>query len=80
MSLTRDELVTFLENDLGLEIGDLEGSTPLFSSGVIDSFMLVTLMGFVEKRGGFRIAPSDVTLANLDTIDRILGFSQRMAK
>jgi acyl carrier protein len=78
MPLTRDKLVEFLETELGLEVSGLQDSTLLFSSGIIDSFMMVSLMTFMEKQGGFRIAPTDVNLANLDSIERILAFSTRM--
>jgi acyl carrier protein len=77
MAVTREKLIEFMEAELGLEVDDLQDSTLLFSSGLIDSFMIVSLMGFIEKQGGFRINPSEVTLANLDSIERILAFSQR---
>jgi acyl carrier protein len=79
MALTRDGLLAFLKGELKLEPGSFDDAAPLFSSGVIDSFMLVSLMGYVEKQGGFRIAPGDVTLDNLDTVERILAFSSRMS-
>jgi acyl carrier protein len=79
MALTRDGLMAFLKNDLKLDTAEIGDASPLFSSGVIDSFMLVSLMGYVEKQGGFRIAPGDVTLDNLDTVARILAFAGRMS-
>ena len=64
----------------GLATGSFDGSTPLFSSGMLDSFTMVDLIMFIEKSAGVRLDPSDVTLDNLDTIDRILAFvGQRKA-
>jgi acyl carrier protein len=77
MPLDRSTLVAFLADELKLEMGEIEDKTPLFSSGIIDSFMLVSMMQFVEKQGGFRIPPGDVTLDNLDTIERILAYAGR---
>lgn len=77
--ITRETLVDFLEGELGVDIDDVSDDEPLFSSGIVDSFALVTLMMHLESAGGFRINPADVTLDNLDTIDRILGYCQRIS-
>lgn len=77
MSLTKEALIEFLEFDLGVEVSDIDEETKLFSGGIIDSFALVTMMTFIEKEASIRIAPSDVTLENLDTIDYILGYVER---
>jgi acyl carrier protein len=75
--LTTDALLTFLEDDLGIDIQDIDADTPLFSSQLVDSFALVTLMMFVEREAGIRIAPADVSLDNMDTIGRMLAFAER---
>ena len=49
----------------------------MFSSGLIDSFSLVTLMSFIENAGEVSIDPSDVTLDNFDSIERIIQFISR---
>ena len=77
--IDRSVLVDFLENDLGADLSDIKDDSALFSSGIIDSFALVTLMMHLEREGGFRINPGDVTLDNLDTIERILAFSSRLS-
>jgi acyl carrier protein len=77
VSLSVDTLIDYLKTDLAIEIGDLNPDTPLFSSGIIDSFALVSLMMFVESEGGIRIPPSDVTLTNLDSISRIQDYVRR---
>ena len=79
MALTREKLLQFMDSELGLDVSAIEDDTLLFSTGMIDSFMLVSLMTYIEGQGGFRIAPGDVTLDNLDSIERVMGFSQRMA-
>lgn len=58
----------------GLANGSFDRSTPLFSSGMLDSFTMVDLIMFIERSAGVRLDPSDVTLDNLDTIERILAF------
>lgn len=79
MSITKDDLLEFLEVEVGIEPSEVENDTALFSSGLVDSFALVTLMLHLEKLGDFRINPTDVTLDNLDTVDRILKYVNSIA-
>ena len=67
----------FLEDELGIDTSEISNETALFSAGIVDSFALVNLMMFLETEGGFRINPVDVNLDNLDSIDRIVAFSDR---
>jgi acyl carrier protein len=76
--LTHDGISAFLEEDLGVDIEDIDTDTPLFSSQLIDSFALVTLMMFIEREAGIRIAPADVNLDNMDTIGRMLAYVARV--
>ncbi len=76
--LTADGLLAFLEDDLGVDIQDVDEGTPLFSSQLVDSFALVTLMMFLEREAGIRIAPADVNLDNMDTIGRMLAYANRV--
>lgn len=78
--ISQDELLEFFEDDLGVDIDGIEPETLIFSTGIIDSFALVTLMTFLEKTGGFRINPADVNLDNMDSIARILDYSRRAAQ
>lgn len=76
--IDKDLLLEFLDDELGVDLDEIEADTALFSSGIVDSFALVTLMMHLEKIGGFRINPSDVTLENLDSINSILAFVRRV--
>lgn len=73
------DLFAFLETDLGVDTDGLTVDTPLFSSQIVDSFALVTLMTFLEREAGIRIAPADVNLDNMDTIGRMLAYVARVA-
>lgn len=76
--VTTESLLAFLEEDLGVEIEQIDPDTPLFSSQLVDSFALVTLMMFLEREAGIRIAPTDVNLDNMDTIGRMLAYVDRV--
>lgn len=71
------KILGFLEEDLGVDVSTVVTDTPLFSSGILDSFSLVNLMMFLENEGSFRIKSMDVNLENLDSIDRIIAFVNR---
>ena len=72
--LNKNNITAFLVSQLGVDAGGISDDTPLFSSGLVDSFSLVRLMVFLETEGQFRINPTDVSLDNMDSISRILRF------
>ena len=79
MSLNSDAILEFLSNELGIETDEIAPDTFLFSSGIIDSFGLVTLMTFLEGACKMRIKPTDVNLDNFDSVSRIMDYVQRSA-
>ena len=75
MALTFENLSRFLAEELAVDIREIDRDTPLFSSGLIDSFSLISLMGYLEKEGDFLIEPADIELKNFDTLGRILAYA-----
>jgi acyl carrier protein len=78
--VTEELLLRFLGDDLSIDTTGVTPAEPLFSSGIVDSFALITLMTFLESQCGFRIGPMEVTLDNFDSIERIMRFADRKAK
>lgn len=75
---TSDAVAAWLVAEAGLA-GDPPGpQTPLFSDGRLDSLLLIDLIGWIEGQTGARIAWHEVTLDNLDTIDRICAFAAQL--
>ena len=74
MTLTQDALLDYLEQKHAVPSASVEASTALFSDGHLDSFSMVDLILFIEENTGISVSPGDVTLDNLDSIDRILRF------
>jgi len=74
MALSKDGLLQFMENKLGVDTSQVDADTPLFSSGIIDSTGMVELIVFVESIAEIKFSPDDITLDNLDSIGRILNF------
>jgi acyl carrier protein len=69
-----ESLRAYLGDRMGLDTSTLADDTPLFSSNLLDSFSMVDLIMFIEKESGVRLNPTDVSLDNLDSIERILTF------
>jgi acyl carrier protein len=78
--ITEELLLRFLGDDLNIDTADITADKLLFSSGIVDSFALITLMTFLESQCGFRIGPMEVTLDNFDSIERIRRFAERKAQ
>jgi len=74
MALSKERLLQFVEDRLGVDTAELDADTPLFSSGMIDSASMVDLIVFLESEGYVKFAPDDITLDHLDSIGRILDF------
>lgn len=77
-SLTAEEIIGFLDAELGVDTADLTVDSPLFSSALVDSFSLVELVAFLEERCSFRMPAMDVNLDNLDTVGRIVAYAGRL--
>jgi len=78
-AMTRDGLMDFMTDRMGLDPEGVEDDTPLFSSGILDSFSMVDLIMHVEEHTGRRMSAGEVSLDNLDTLSGILGYVRREA-
>lgn len=58
----------YLEEGSDQEIQD---TTPLITGGIVDSFSMVSLKRFLEKRYGIKIPDEDATPDAFDTIESI---------
>ena len=56
------------------ESGPIMDSTPLLSSGIIDSISALQLVEFLEKTFGFEFQAHEVDQDNLDSLARIEEF------
>ena len=80
MEITEQGILDFLDQELAIDIEGISLEDPLFSTGVIDSFALVSLMMYLESGTGMRISPTDVNLANFDSVSRILAYVERLSQ
>jgi D-alanine--poly(phosphoribitol) ligase subunit 2 len=60
----------YLEEDSEEEIDE---STPLISSGIVDSFSMVSLKTFLEKKFAIKIPDEKATTDAFDTVNSIMN-------
>jgi len=66
-----------------LEEGDdreITETTRLITGGIVDSFSMVSLKRFLEKKYTIRIPDADATPDAFDTVQSIVGLVQRFQK
>jgi acyl carrier protein/D-alanine--poly(phosphoribitol) ligase subunit 2 len=61
----------YLDEDDEEEI-DLDENTPLISSGIVDSFSMVSLKTFIEKKYSIKLSDEEATTEAFDTVGRIV--------
>jgi len=59
---------------------EITETTPLISSGIVDSFSMVSLLRFLEKKYGIHIPDADATPEAFDSVERIAGVVRRFQK
>ena len=59
---------------------DLDETTPLISSGIVDSFSMVSLKRFLEKKYDITIPDADASTEAFDTVASIIEIVNRHKK
>lgn len=77
-TLTASDLRQYLNSELAIE-ETLNDDTELFSTGLLDSVSMMSVIMFIEQRTTSEVRPADVTLENFDTIGRIVGYAATLA-
>ncbi|HXJ84681.1 MAG TPA: acyl carrier protein [Candidatus Methylomirabilis sp.] len=68
----RDRLREFVRRELlGNPNYPLRDDEPLITGGLIDSFALAQVGVFIEQAFGVYLADTDLTAANMDTVERM---------
>jgi len=69
----KDLVLNYVKNEyLDDEDIDLDYDTPLISSGYVDSFSMVSLLVFLERKFEIKIPPSKATPEAFDSVNSII--------
>ena len=66
----------YIDEDDDIEV---DADTALISSGIVDSFSMVSLKAFLEKRYEIRIPDDDATPEAFDTVNSIVDIVAKYA-
>mgnify|MGYP001590447770 CR=1 FL=1 len=69
----------YLDEEDAEEI-ELDENTPLISSGIVDSFSMVSLKRFLEKKWNVSIPDDQATPQAFDTVTSIIALVNRIKK
>jgi len=67
----------YLEEGDDRTVGD---GTPLITGGIVDSFSMVSLKRFLERKYAIRIPDAEATPEAFDTVERIAALVNRFTK
>ncbi len=67
----------FLDEDSDMEVTE---STPLISSGIVDSFSMVSLKTFLEKKYKISIPDDKATPEAFDSVNKIMELLKEFVK
>ena len=59
---------------------ELDENTPLISSGIVDSFSMVSLKRFLEKKYSVSIPDEQASPEAFDTVTRIIALVEKIRK
>ena len=67
----------YIDEEDEIEVTD---DTPIISSGIVDSFSMVSLKVFLEKKYDIKLPDSEATPEAFDTVNSIVELVQRFKK
>jgi acyl carrier protein len=75
--MTQDEMKSLIldyviKQYLDEEDVEINNDTPLISGGLVDSFSMITLLVFLEKKFGIKIPPAKATPEAFDSVNKIV--------
>ncbi len=77
----KDMILEYIKNEYldedDLEEMELDENTPLISSGIVDSFSMVSLKRFLEKKYEVSIPDAEASPEAFDTVTSIIALVQK---
>lgn len=80
MNETEARILEFIETKFRPQasVATFDRATPLFSSGIVDSFGVLELIAFLEDAFTINLDPSQHELEEFDTVEKILALVNRL--
>jgi len=69
----KEELIEYIKKEFVEDPDEeIDETTPLISSGLIDSLSIVSLVAFIDKKFGVKIPDEKGVVENFETINKII--------
>lgn len=69
----KEELIEYIKEEFVEDPDEeVDDTTPLISSGLIDSLSIVSLVAFIDKKFGVKIPDEKGVVENFETINKII--------
>jgi acyl carrier protein len=75
--MNTQELIDYITGEYVEDDTEITESTRLISGGIIDSFSIVSLKGWLEKKNGITIPDEMGTVENFETVKNILELVEK---
>jgi acyl carrier protein len=75
ISETLHRLLAFVQDEVCKTSSQLTGETDLLLSGAVDSLGVIRITQWMTDELGIDVDPSDVTLENFQTVDRMVAYT-----
>jgi len=74
----RDKIIEYIRDEyLEDESMELKSDTPLISSGIVDSFSMVSLKMYLEDEYGIKMSDDEASTQAFDTVNNIVALVKR---
>jgi acyl carrier protein len=77
---SRQKMIDYIVTDVIRRPTKIDETTPLVSSGLIDSLSLVDILFKLEDLTNMRIPPGKVQAKDMDTVELMFSTAQRVGK
>ncbi len=78
MDELKDVILKYIIEEYGSEDDKITTTSPLISSGIVDSFSMVSLKRFLEMKYNISIPDEDASPEAFDTVDKIADLVKRL--
>lgn len=70
----QNRLLKYINTEVSLIEDDIDTHTDLLLTGAVDSLGVIGITQWLEDEAGFAVEPTEVTLENFQTVDRMLTY------
>lgn len=75
----REKLLSFITSNFMIDREKINPDKPMIDEGIIDSFGLVEIAGFIEREFKIAVGEEQMVRSNFESVNKIIDFIAREA-